>query len=149
MTTKEEMNSNRKTAELEDVKINVKIKLSALWVSVMFLFAYADIKAFYKPGFIEEVMSGEAAGMQITQVWLLGGAILMTIPSVMIFLSLALKPKANRWANIIVGIFFTVLTPISMFMPGVWAYYIFYGSVEVVLTALIVWYAWKWPKQEA
>jgi hypothetical protein len=134
---------------LEDVRINVKTKLSALWVSVMFLFAYADIKAFYKPGFIEEVMSGEAAGMQITQVWLLGGAILMTIPSVMIFLSLALKPKANRWANIIVGIFFTVLTPISMFMPGVWAYYIFYGSVEVVLTALIVWYAWKWPKQEA
>jgi hypothetical protein len=22
------------------------------------------------------------------------------------------------------------------------------GIVEVVLTALIVWYAWKWPKQE-
>ena len=149
MNTKEKTNSNKKTARImEDVKINVKTKLSALWVSVMFLFAYADIKAFYKPGFIEEVMSGEAAGMQITQVWLLGGAILMTIPSVMIFLSLALKPKANRWANIIVGIFFTVLTPISMFMPGVWAYYIFYGSVEVVLTALIVWYAWKWPKQE-
>jgi len=143
------MNTNKKTKRnLVDVRINVKTKLSALWVSVMFLFAYADIKAFYKPGHIEEVMSGEVAGMQFTQAYLLVSAILMTIPSVMVFLSLVLKPKANRWANIIVGIFFTVLTPISMFMPGVWAYYIFYGSVEVVLTALIVWYAWKWPKQE-
>jgi len=70
------MNTNKKTPRiLEDVKINVKMKLSALWVAVMFLYVYADIKAFYKPGFIEEVMSGEAAGMQITQVWLLGGAI--------------------------------------------------------------------------
>ena len=144
------MNTNKKTPRiLEDVKINVKTKLSALWVSVMFLYAYADIKAFYKPGFIEEVMSGEAAGMQITQVWLLGGAILMTIPSVMIFLSLALKPKANRWANIIAGILFFSTSPITMLMPGAWVYYIFYGSVEALLTALIVWYAWKWPEQEA
>ena len=144
------MNTNKKTPRiLEDVKINVKTKLSALWVSVMFLYAYADIKAFYKSGHIEEVMSGEVAGMQFTQAYLLGSAILMAIPSVMVFLSLALKPKANRWANIIVGIFFTVLTPISLLLPGVWAYLYFYGSVEVVLTALIVWTAWKWPKQEA
>ncbi len=41
MTTKEKKNSNIKTARiLEDVKINVKIKLSALWVAVMFLYIY-------------------------------------------------------------------------------------------------------------
>ena len=39
------MNLNRKTATiLEDVKINVKIKLAALWVALMFLYIYADIK---------------------------------------------------------------------------------------------------------
>jgi hypothetical protein len=36
-----------------------------------------------------------------------------------------------------------------MLMPGVWAHYYFVGIIEVVLTALVVWYAWKWPKQEA
>ncbi len=144
------MNTNKGTASvLEDVKINVKHKLSALWVAAMFCYAYADIKAFYKPGFIGEVMAGKAAGMQISQVFLLSGALLMALPSVMVFLSLALKAKANRWANIIVGIFETGIILIMLFMPGVWAYLMFYGVVEIVLTSLIVWYAWKWPKQES
>ena len=116
----------------------------------MLCYAYGDILGFMKPGAIEHYIKGiGATGSPITQVTLLGIAIFMAIPSVMVFLSLALKPKANRWANIIVGIFFTVLTPISLLLPGVWAYLYFYGSVEVVLTALIVWTAWKWPKQEA
>ena len=142
------MNTNKGTASvLEDVKINVKHKLSALWVAAMFCYAYADIKAFYKPGFIGEVMAGKAAGMQISQVFLLSSSILMALPSVMVFLSLALRAKANRWANIIVGIFETGIILIMLFMPGVWAYLMFYGVVEVVLTSLIVWYAWKWPRQ--
>jgi len=38
------MNSEKKTVTiLEDAKINIKIKLSALWATVMFLFAYVDI----------------------------------------------------------------------------------------------------------
>ena len=146
------MNSNKKTARvLEDVKINVKMKLSALWVAVMFLYAYADIKAFYKPGHIEEVMAGEVAGMQFTQAYLLGGAILMAIPSVMVFLSLTLKPKANRWANIIVGIFwvgYDLLMVISTFHTAP-AYEIFLGFVYLIFAAPIVWYAWKWPKLES
>ena len=143
------MNSNRKTATiLEDVKINVKIKLSALWVAVMLCYLYGDIFGLYKPGLIEEIIAGEVAGMQITQVWLLGVVILMAIPSVMVFLSLTLKAKANRWVNIILGIVYTGVMLYTMLMPGVWTYYIFLGIVEVVLTALIVWYAWKWPKQE-
>jgi len=142
------MSINIKTAELEDVKINVKIKLSALWVAAMFCYIYADIKAFYKPGFIGDVIAGKVAGMQISQVFLFASAILMALPSVMVFLSLALKAKTNRWANIIVGIFQTGIILITLFMPGVWAYYVFYGVVEVVLTSLIVWYAWKWPNPE-
>jgi hypothetical protein len=136
------------TNRLEDVKINVKIKLSALWATVMFCYLYVDIFGFYKPGLIEEIIAGEVAGMQITQVWLLGFTILMVIPSVMVFLSLTLKAKVNRLANIILGIVYTGVMLITMLLPGAWAYYIFGGIVEVVFTALIVWYAWKWPKQE-
>ncbi len=134
---------------MEDVKINVKIKLAGLWAAVMLLYLYGDVFGFYKPGLIEDIIAREVAGMQITQVWLLGGAILMAIPSAMVFLSLTLKPKANRWANIILGIVYTVVMLGTMLMPGTWVYYMFLGIVEVVFTLLIVWYAWKWPKQEA
>ncbi len=146
------MNTNKKiTRILEDVKINVKIKLSALWVAVMFLYAYGDILGIMKPGAIEDYRIGiGATGAPITHVALLLIAISMAIPIVMVFLSLTLKPKANRWANIILGIVYTCFIPLSMLVAtSVSAYYIFLGIVEVVLTALIVWYAWKWPKQEA
>ena len=65
----------------------------------------------------------------------------------MVFLSLALKPNVNSWVNIILGVIYTLIMLITM--PGAWAFYIFLGVVEVVLTALIVWYAWHWPRREA
>jgi len=147
MTTKEEMNSLKKTAGiLEDVKINVKTKLSALWVSVMFLYIYADILGWMEPGHIEAVMSGEVAGIQITPVFLLGSTILMAIPSVMVFLSLTLTPKVNRWANIIVAIVYFGVLVAALFVGELSVAYTFSSIVEAVLIALIVWYAWKWPK---
>jgi hypothetical protein len=142
------MNTEKMTAELEDVKINVKLKLSALWVAAMFLYVYGDILRFMQPGAIEDFILGKGAGgSQVTQVSLLGIAILMAIPSVMVFLSLTLKPKANRWANIILGIVYTIAIPLSMLVE-ISVFYIFLAIVEAVLIALIVWYAWKWPKQE-
>jgi hypothetical protein len=143
------MNAAKKTTELEDVKINVKIKLSALWAAVMFLYVYADIKAFFRPGIIEGLIVGKAGEFQITQGFLLVSAIIMAIPSTMIFLSLSLKATANRWANIILGIAYTGIILGTLLMGGAWAYYIFYGTIEIMLTGLIACYALKWPKQEA
>jgi len=143
------MNSEKKTGRiLEDVKINVKIKLSALWVAVTFLFLYADYFTLYVPGVIEDAIAGKMGPFPTTQVALLGGMTLMIISSLMVFLSLTLKPKVNRWANIIVGIFNIVIVLSSNFIGEPWAYYIFASIVEVVLLSLIVVYAWKWPKQE-
>jgi len=141
------MNSEKKTATiLEDVKINVKIKLAALWVAVNLLYLYVDVYSFFRPGIIEDAIAGKVWEFQITQVWLLGVIILMTIPSLMVFLSLTLSAKANRWANIIVGIFEIVFV-VSGVIGESWVYYIFASIVEVVLLLLIVRYAWKWPKQ--
>jgi hypothetical protein len=35
---------------LDDIKIHVKLKLSALWASVMFCYIYGDYFELYKPG---------------------------------------------------------------------------------------------------
>jgi hypothetical protein len=59
--------SNHKTMTLEDAKIDVKIRLSALWVTLMLFYIYADILGFYTPGIIEGVISGEVGGIPITQ----------------------------------------------------------------------------------
>ena len=144
------MNTNNKTTRiLEDVKINVKIKLSALWITLMLFYIYADIVGFYSPGNIEKVVSGEIGGIQITEGFLFVMAIWMAIPSVMVFLSLTLKAIANRWVNIIIGIVSIVVLGATFFAGEFSARYTFQAIVEGVLIVLIVWYAWTWPKQQS
>lgn len=133
---------------LDDIKIHVKLKLSALWVSVMFCYIYGDYFWLYAPGKLQGMLEGKMVPLgQATQGVLLFTSVMMAIPSIMIFLSLALKPNLNRWMNIILGVTYTVFVLITM--PGAWVFYIFLGSIDVVLTSLIVWHAWTWPKQEA
>jgi hypothetical protein len=141
------MNSINKPNELEDVKINVKLKLSALWVAMMLLYIYADILSLFRPDQIEEMIGGRMGPFPVTQGSLLVASILMIIPAVMVFLSLTLKPKVNRWANITFGVLYTFVN-ISNLIGETWAYYLFFGIVEIVLTLLIVSYAWRWVNPE-
>jgi hypothetical protein len=144
------MNTSEKIARtLRDVKIDVKIKLSALWLTLMLFYIYADILGFYTPGNIEKVVSGEMEGIQITEGFLFVMALWMAIPSVMVFLSLMLQANANRWANIIVGIVSIFVLGATFFIGEFSARYTFQAIVEGVLIALIVWHAWKWPTQES
>ena len=140
------MDTDKKsTVILEDVKINVKMKLSALWIAMMLLYIYADILSLFRPGQIEEMIEGRMGPFPVTQVSLLTASILMIIPAIMVFLSLTLKPKVNRWTNIAMGILYTLVN-ISNLIGEAWVYYISFGIVEIVLTLLIVWYAWKWHR---
>ena len=141
------MNTNT-TTEKQDVKIPVRMKLSALWVALMLVYIYCDIYSLFRTGVIEEMISGRMGPFPVTQGSLLSASILMMIPAVMVFLSLTLKPKINRWANIILGVLYTFVN-FSNLIGEAWAFYIFIGIVEVVLSFLIVGYAWKWHNPEA
>ena len=142
------MNSSQKAAgALEDVKIPVKLKLSALWAATLFLYAYGDIFGFFRPDVIESVKAGKIAGFQINQVFLLAVSIYILIPSAMVFLALVLKPEVNRWANLIVSVAYFATIVLSA-IGETWAYYIFLSLAESVLTLLIAWHAWKWPQQQ-
>ena len=70
----------------------------------------------------------------------------MTIQSVMIFLSVALKANSNRWANLILGVFAAVVLVVATYVGGIDVRYAIQASVELMLIALIIWHAWKWPK---
>lgn len=113
-----------------------------------FCYTYADILGFYAPGNLEELISGEIAGIQMTQAMLFGSAILMVVPSIMVFLSLSFKARANRLVNIIVGIVYIAVLGSTFLTGRNPAYYLFFAIVKAVLLALIVRLAWKWPKSK-
>ena len=134
---------------LEDVKVNVKVKLALFWVALMFFYIYNDLLSMFKPGTVEELVGGSLEGIVFTQEVLFGAALLMALPSIMIFLSLTLKAKMNRIVNIIVGIFHMVVLGGTMLVPGdLWVFYATYMVFEAIFIILIVWHAWKWPTQE-
>lgn len=135
---------------LEDFRINTKIKLAALWASVMFCYVYGDFFSLFVPGRIKNLMDGHSGAGDTTPGALFAFALLMTIPSLMIFLSVALKPTVNRWANIIAGIFFTlVMLLIGVTSLDKWMiFYVYLAFIEVILTTTIVWHAWNWPRKE-
>ena len=136
------------TTELEDMKVNVKMKLAVLWASFMFLYIYVDYFALYMPGKIRDILAGKVFVFDISQVFLLIALASVTIPALMIFLSVALSAKVNRRTNIIVA---AVYIPYTLFnLAGeAWVHMVFGAVVETVLLLLIIRYAWKWPKQES
>lgn len=137
----------RKTSPnvLEDIRVNMK--LAALWASFMFLYIYVDYFALYMPGKIRDILAGKVFVFDITQVFLLTALASVTIPALMIFLSVALSAKVNRWTNMIVA---AVYIPYTLFnLAGeAWMHMVFGAVVEVVLLLLIIRYAWKWPRIE-
>ncbi|MEP6938797.1 MAG: DUF6326 family protein [Rudaea sp.] len=131
---------------LEDVSVPTRYKLSAMWVSVMFCYIYADYFELYVPGKLQGMIAGRMDPLgPVTQGVLAGTAAMLALPSLMILLSIALPPRLCRWLNVVVGIVYTLIQLLVISGSG-WAFYVAFGILETALTALVVWTAWKWPR---
>ena len=119
-----------------------------LWLFYTIAFLAVLSLGSMEPGVLQTFLStGEIGGMKITSELLLVFAILILVPLIMAFLSLTVPDVANRWANIIVGIVYTILQLFAwselMASPSPYAYAILLELTKVLVPALIVWYAWK------
>jgi hypothetical protein len=126
----------------------LKMRISVLWLFVV-VCDLANVLMFLAyPRVMEELMTaGESMGPELMFV----GAIVVLIPLVMAVLTLTLKDSINRWLNIILGMVITVIyfgnfVELSTTMPA--AYILLLSIAGFIASALIVWYAWKWPKHE-
>jgi hypothetical protein len=130
----------------------LKTKLAVLWLFVAVTMSANTILYFIVPGVIDEIRAGEVVGMQAgPELLLIMAMTYYWVPLVMAVLSLTLKDKVNRWANIILGIFYAgfILFELIMNITTVaYPYVILMDISAIVVAALIAWYAWKWSKQE-
>src|SRR5918999_1400236 len=127
--------------KFEPSNVNVRIKISALWTSMLFVFAYIDLFSLYRPDFRADLEAGEIAGFTINQSFLLGTTAYVVIPSLMVFFALILRPPVNRITNMVLAILYG-LTVIAGAI-GEWSYYILGSALEVALLAAILYYAWS------
>lgn len=133
---------------LENTKVNIKIKLATLWASATFCYLYGDYYELYTPDKINSLITGENILDSPTK--LLIASIVMAIPSIMVGASIILNSKINRILNIIFGALFTLIMLFIGFnsMTEWGSFYVFLAFLESIITFLIVWYAWKWPKEK-
>jgi positive regulator of sigma E activity len=111
----------------------------------------------FEPDVIKLITDGK---MQISEgTFIFSALFAWLIPLTMAFLSVTLKDSANRRANIILGIVSTIgnifhllfeqLAQPSIHMAQPSVHQLLLNLSTVVVTALIVWYAWRWPVRKA
>jgi hypothetical protein len=128
--------------EQSSYQLVVKLKILTLWIFVFFNFIFRDIHEFGRPGLIQELTTGVVNGVQITDFLLLIGGIMIEIPLLMLPLTMLLKPRVNRLANLCIG---TLMIPLmissyDLLDPDD----IFFLIFEVSALSMIIWYAWRW-----
>src|SRR5512132_2538350 len=79
--------------KFEPATVKVRTKISALWTSMLFVFAYVDLFSLYRPDFRADLEAGEVGGFTLNQSFLLGTAGYVVIPSLMVFSTLVLHPR--------------------------------------------------------
>jgi hypothetical protein len=128
---------------LDDFKVHTKIKLAALWASVMFCYIYADFFGLFAPGQLATMNQGLILPLgRATDGVMIFVSAMMAVPSLMIFLSVALPARPNRILNAIVGLVYTAIIGFTM-RSG--TPFIFFGIIEIPLTLLVVYYSSTWP----
>jgi hypothetical protein len=121
---------------LEDVKINVRILLAALWASHFLLWTFGDMVSLLQD--LNEPVANELL--------VFVAAPLALIQAGMILFSLVGKAKIVRWANICIAPMF-ILFNIGFIAEGKFGWEFLLGTGYIVVNFLIILFAWKWPKE--
>ena len=122
-----------------------KTRIAVLWVFMAVAMSAHSIFSFMEPEVVEQMWEMELGpGMMLFM------ALFWWVPLVMAILSLTLKDSANRWVNFVLGIVFTILNIVHLaehFAQPSACQMLIVGST-VVVTGLIAWFAWRWPKHQ-
>ena len=130
----------------EPANVSVRIKIAALWTSMLFVSTAVGWISLYRPDFRADLEAGEVDGLAVNQAFLLGITAYVVIPSLMVFLVLILRPQVSRIANIALSIVYALII-IATTIGQSGYYYVLGSAIEVAFLAAIVYYAWTWPKE--
>lgn len=137
---------------LEYLGMPVQTKLAAAWTSFMFLYIYVDYLALYKPGFLDEILTGTVHKFDTGPTFVALALTLMAIPILMILLSTTLPARVNRTINLVIASLYIPVSIYNVAGEESWTYSYFYGlsiGLEVLLLAFILRSAWTWPRRTA
>lgn len=130
---------------LEEFRTPTKLKLAALWTSLMFLYVYGDYFNMYSPGKLDRMAAGDVGPVNAAdEAAMLAISMMMAVPALMIALSLLLSSRLSKWLNVLFGLVYSAI--LAATLPGAPLFYLGYGAIEIPLSLFIAWTALAWPK---
>ncbi|MHC2998543.1 hypothetical protein OB08_04745 [Microbacterium sp. HJ5] len=131
-----------------DHPLPVRVKLAAAWTSFMFLYVYVDVLNFYKPGVVDGILNGFIWKFDISSMLLTIFLVSVSIPAVMVLLSVTLPAQVSRVTNLVVA---SLLIPYSLFNAAgtsvEWIpFYAISIGIEVLILGFILRSAWTWAR---
>lgn len=130
---------------LEEFRAPAKLKLAAMWTSLMFLYIYGDYFYLFQPGKLESIGAGEVGPVDVSDaVGMAAISMMMVVPALMILLSLLLPPVLSKWMNVLFGLVYAGI--LVWTTPGAPLFYLAYAAIEIPLSLFITLTALAWPR---
>ncbi len=137
------------TQRLQDIQVNIKIKLGLLWATMIGLWVYADFFQLFTPFKLKNMLELKGPFGKMTPETLIFYSILLILPTLMIPASILLKSVYSKWLNIIMAVLYagiSLLIIIGSYKEEWLRFFVLYQSVEILVFVLIIRTAWYWPK---
>jgi hypothetical protein len=122
--------------------VDIRLKIAALWVATLFIFAYVDLFSLYRPDVRADLEAGRLFAFDVSQTFLFLTTLYIVLPSLMIYLTLVLPRGVNRVLNIALAAVYAVTIVGSA--VGEWGYFVLGSAAEAVLLGTVVYHAWTW-----
>jgi hypothetical protein len=122
--------------------VDTRLKIAALWIAMLFIFAYVDLFSLYRPDVRADLEAGRLFAFDVSQTFLFVTTLYVILPSLMIYLTLVMPRGINRLLNIALAAVYAVTIVGSA--VGEWGYFVLGSAVEVVLLGALVYHAWTW-----
>ncbi len=125
-----------------------KIIISTLWIFAVLNYFYCDRVWQLDGDLFNQYLTGKVESIEMNQIFLFAGSILMEISISMVLLSKILPYEANKIINIGAAAIITVAQTASVFLLKITIYYLFFSVIEIVATISIFIIAMKWKYKE-
>ena len=129
-----------------ETPVETRVRLSALWTTVMLLVAFVDLFSLYRADVRANIEAGQMFVFQIGETFLLGVIVYVAVPTLMIALSALLPRRVVRPLTLVIAPLFAVT--IVGGAVGEMGYYVLGSAIELVLLAvvMVISVRWRSPK---
>lgn len=122
--------------------VDTRLKIAALWIAMLFIFAYVDLFSLYRPDVRADLEAGRLFAFNVSQTFLFFTTLYIVLPSLLIYLTLVMPRGINRVLNVVLAAVYAVTIVGSA--VGEWGYFVLGSAAEVVLLGTVVYHAWTW-----